>query len=576
MNKCLNPKLVPQNDLQREGEWWVSTGDDPYFILDLKPHRLPRGWNIVRLDAEAEDRSLTPVLYLDGGSGFSAEATRHVATSSSRPDGSLIRLPAGLRRLRLDPFSGRGRFKINALTFEPISQYRAAYQRLSPVLRQLRRNPSFAWRYATESVRVVRQSGIRGLVRHALRDRTTAPTSYSEWTAQFDTLGAHDLAAIDAHTRRFRSRPLISVLVPLYNTPEALLRQCIDSVRKQTYSNWELCLVDDGSSSPHVAKVCTQYASQDQRIKFARREVSGHISAATNSALALASGDFVALLDHDDELALHALYMIAAALDVNPELDFLYSDEDKIDEHGRRFDPWFKPDWNYDLMLSQNAVVHLAVYRRSILEDIGGFRTDFDGSQDYDVTLRFSERTTPDRILHIPHILYHWRAVAGSVALAVTEKIYPYEAAARAIQEHLDRAGKDARVSMEAHLGYYRVRWTLPATVPRITLIIPTKDKVDLLRVAVRSILDKTRYENFEVLVVNNRSDQAETLAYFEEISRFPNVRVVDYDEPYSFAALNNWAVTQTDAPLLGFINNDIEVIEPDWLSEMVGHALRA
>ena len=198
--------------------------------------------------------------------------------------------------------------------------------------------------------------------------------------------------------------------MPLYNTPEAFLRRCIDSVTEQTYSNWELCLVDDASPSAHVARICAEYARNDKRIKFFRREINGHISAATNSALELASGDFVALLDHDDELAAHALYMIAAELDADPDLDLLFSDEDKIDESGHRFDPWFKTDWNYDLMLSQNAVVHLAVYRRTILQDIGGFRSGFDGSQDYDVTLRFSERTTPERIKHIPFILYHWRA----------------------------------------------------------------------------------------------------------------------------------------------------------------------
>lgn len=580
MTKSIIPELIPQNDLRREGEWWVSTGDDPYFLIELASHRVPTGWNVIRLDAEAEAEGqvLTPTLYFDDGSGFSQDATRHVATCKSRPDGSLVRLPARLRALRLDPLSGRGRFKINALTFEPISQYRAAYRRAQPVLDQLRRNPSFARRYAAEALRVIKQSGVKGLLRHALRERSSERESdrYADWVAQFGTLSAADLAAIDAHTRSFKSTPLISVLVPLYNTPEPLLRKCVDSVTGQTYPNWELCLVDDGSSSPHVARIAAQYARADKRIKFMRRAESGHIAAATNSALSLATGDFVALLDHDDELAAHALYMVAAELEVRPDLDFLFSDEDKIDEDGVRFDPWFKSDWNYDLMLSQNAVVHLAVYRRSLLEDIGGFRSGFDGSQDYDVTLRFSEQTSPDRIRHIPHILYHWRAIAGSVALATTEKMYPYEAAARAIQEHLDRTGRDARVSMEAHLGYYRVKWALPAERPRVTLIIPTKDKVDLLRVAVQTILDKTQYENFDILVVNNRSEQAESFSYFEEIARLPRVRVIDYDQPYSFAALNNWAVGQTDAPLLGFVNNDIEVIEPEWLAEMVGHALRA
>jgi glycosyltransferase involved in cell wall biosynthesis len=443
-------------------------------------------------------------------------------------------------------------------------------RRLWKLLQELRNNPSAAGSRVARAFRVARQSGLSGLLRHALREH-----SYDDWVRQFDALTAADRLAIEAHTSRFKHRPLISVLAPLYNTPEPFLRRCIESVREQIYSNWELCLVDDASPSAHVASICAEYARNDKRIKFFRRDVNGHIAAATNSALELASGDFVALLDHDDELAPHALYMIAAELDADPDLDLIFSDEDKIDERGHRFDPWFKTDWNYDLMLSQNAVVHLAVYRRTILQDIGGFRSGFDGSQDYDLTLRFSERTTPERIKHIPFILYHWRAIPGSVALAESEKTYPYEAAARAIQEHLGRLGKAGRVSLEAHLGYYRVRWALPTEPPRVTILIPAKDKVDLLRVAIRSILEKTLYRNFDILVVNNRSEHPETLEYCSEIARLRNILVVDYREPYSFAALNNWAVKQTDAPLLAFLNNDVEVITPEWLTEMVSHALR-
>ena len=574
----LIPRLIPQNDLDRDGDWWVSTGDDPYFLLDLGPQGLPSGWSRIRLDVDTEGQPVTPTLYLDEGTGFSQKATRHIATSKGCPEGALIKLPRGLRALRFDPLSGQGRFRINALVLEPVSTFQVVYRRAKPMLSQLRRDPSFARRYAREALRVFRQSGVRGLLRHALRERSpgNAAASYADWVARHDTLTKADLGAIEKHAKSFTLRPLISVLVPLYNTPEPLLRKCIDSVMGQIYSNWELCLVDDGSSSRHVAGICERYAQTDQRIKFLRRPQSGHIAAATNSALGMATGEFVALLDHDDQLAVHALYMVAAELNADPGLDLLFSDEDKIDEHGVRFDPWFKSDWNYDLMLSQNAVVHLAVYRRSILDSIGGFRSGFDGSQDYDVTLRFSEQTTPARICHIPHILYHWRAIAGSVALAATEKAYPYEAAAKAIQEHLDRTGAQGRVSMEPHLGYYRVRWALPTERPQVALIIPTKDKIELLRVAVESILEKTTYENFEILVVNNRSEQAESLAYFESISRIPRIRVLSYDHPYSFAALNNWAASQTDAPLLGFVNNDIEVIEPEWLTEMVSHALRA
>jgi GT2 family glycosyltransferase len=401
------------------------------------------------------------------------------------------------------------------------------------------------------------------------------PRDYGDWVRAHDTLSTDDRAAIRAHIAGMARRPLVSVVVPLFNTPEPWLRRCIESVRDQLYPNWELCLADDCSPQPHVAVICRDYAARDSRIRFTVREARGHIAAASNTALGLASGEFVALLDHDDELADHALYMVAATLEQAPELDLIFTDEDKIDEHGARREPWFKSGWDPDLMRSQNAVVHLAVYRRSLLQNIGGFRAGFDGSQDYDLSLRFAEHTAPARIRRLPVVLYHWRAIQGSVALATDQKDYPYQAAARAIQEHLDRAGGGATVTREAHQGYYRVHWPLPDRPPRVSVIIPTRDRLDLLRTAVESILGKTTYPDFEVVVVDNGSAEPATLDYLRALAQRPHARVLRDGLPYSFAGLNNRAVRQTDAPLLAFVNNDIEVITPEWLSEMAAHALR-
>ncbi|WP_213297266.1 glycosyltransferase family 2 protein [Paraburkholderia sacchari] len=578
----IEPTLRPASDLSREGEWWVSTGADPYFLLEFGRTSIPKGWNLICLDIEVESGSLGPTLYFDVGGGFSQELTQELPVRSLDSEGVMLALPANIRAIRLDPMSGSGRFKVKRLSFQPVSRLSLALQRGKPLIRTLRNQPNLIWPYSIQAVRQVRQRGLAGALRHALRDRASdrsqtggATSDYARWVALYDTLSADDFKKISAHIESFQKRPLISVLVPLYNTPEAFLRRCIESVREQNYDHWELCLVDDASPQTHVQKVCEQYARQDPRIRYVRRSTNGHIAAATNSALEMATGEFAALLDHDDELAAHALYMVAAELNAQPELDFLFSDEDKIDEQGTRYEPWFKSDWNYDLMISQNAVVHLAVYRTSILREMGGFRSEFNGSQDYDVTLRFSERTTPERIRHIPFILYHWRAISGSVALATTEKLYPYEAAERAIREHLSRTGRDATVERHKHLGYYQVTWPVTQPEPKVAIIIPTKDKVDLLRVAVSSILEKTAYKNYEIVIVDNESVEPGTMEYFEQVIQEPKVRLITYNKPYSFAALNNWAVTQTDAPLLAFVNNDIEVIEPTWLGEMVGHALR-
>lgn len=525
---------------------------------------------------ESETAQLSPVLYVDEGRGFSEIDGRRISVHEASGPGVLLRLPDNVRALRLDPLRMQGRFRIDELGIERVGRARAVLLRMAPVAARLVRDPAMARRYVTAAVQIARKSGLRGLLRHALRDRSPVDEKYADWIRAFDTLNGNDRAAIADRIASMAKPPTISVIVPLYNTPERLLRRCINSVRAQLWPHWELCLADDASTARHVQKICEQYARIDQRIRFLRREQNGHIAAASNSALSLAHGEFVALLDHDDELAAHALYMVAEALIKRPDLDLIFSDEDKIDAAGKRREPWFKSDWNYDLMLSQNAVVHLAVYRRSLVEQVGGFRSGFDGSQDYDLTLRVAECTQPDRIHHIPFILYHWRAIPGSVAAGVGEKAYPYEAAVRVLQEHLVRTGRTgARVERQAHPGYYRIHWPLPPDPPRVAIIIPTRDKVDLLRVSVGSILDRTDYPSIEIIIVDNGSVETETLQYLQEMATHPGVRVLRYDKPYSFAALNNWAVAQTDAPLVGFVNNDVEVITPGWLSEMASQALR-
>ncbi|WP_321912949.1 glycosyltransferase family 2 protein [Paraburkholderia sp. J11-2] len=576
------PTLTPANDLTLDDGWWISTGADPFFLLDFGSRGMPSGRNVVCLDVEVENGSFSPTLYFDLGAGFSQELVQELPVRPLGTMGVLVALPGNLQKIRLDPMTGQGRFRINSFSFRPVSSLSLAWQRSKPLLRTIGSRPQLIWPYTIQAAKLMKRRGLKGALRHALRDRVSeeqagGPVSdYGEWVKLYDTLSADDKKKISAHIARFSVSPQISVLVPLYNTPERFLRRCIDSVRAQLYGEWELCLVDDASPESHVQKICEHYVRLDARIRYVRRSANGHIAEATNTALEMATGIFSALLDHDDELAPHALYMIAAELNAQPELDMLFSDEDKIDEQGNRYEPWFKSDWNYDLMLSQNAVVHLAVYRTSILREMGGFRSAFNGSQDYDVTLRFSERTAPARIKHIPFILYHWRAISGSVALAATEKLYPYEAAERSIREHLARMGRNATVEQQRHLGYYQVKWAVAQPEPKVAIIIPTKDKVDLLRVAVSSILGKTTYKNYEILIVNNESVEPATMEYFEEIIQEPSVQLINYNKPYSFAALNNWAVTQTDAPLLGFLNNDIEVIAPEWLGEMVGHALRS
>ena len=402
------------------------------------------------------------------------------------------------------------------------------------------------------------------------------PNSYGAWVAAYDTLTPEIADRIRQKLTRLQRRPLISVLMPVYNVPEKWLVRAIESVRRQLYDQWELCIADDASTQPHIRKVLERYQRKDPRIKVVQRETNGHISAASNSALALAHGEFIALLDHDDELRPHALACVALELDAHPEADLLYSDEDKIDENGHRYDQYFKPDWNPDLFLVQNYISHLGVYRTLLVREVGGFRGGYEGSQDWDLAMRVVERTAPDRIRHIPKILYHWRSVPGSTAMLIGAKSYAVTAAEKVITEHFARVGVTATIS-PTRGSYWRVHYPLPDPAPRVTLIMPTRNRLNVLRPCVESVLEKTTYPNFEILIVDNDSDDPETLAYLGQLTTesAPRVRVVRFPGEFNFSALNNYAATQTNAPVLGLINNDLTVIDGGWLTEMVGHAVR-
>lgn len=305
-----------------------------------------------------------------------------------------------------------------------------------------------------------------------LQRRIRDKRAYREWLRG---PGRIDESDILERTARLQRAPLISVLVPVYNIEEKWLRACLDSVLHQIYPNWELCIADDASTLPHVRSVLEEYAATDDRIRVVFRPENGHISAASNSALEIATGEFVVLLDHDDELSPDALFWVANEIVEFPATAMIYSDDDLIDESGGRSDPKFKPDFSRDLFYSTNLVTHLSAYRTELLPEIGGFRLGFEGSQDYDLALRVLERVDESQIRHIPRILYHWRAISGSVAFSMDEKPYAHERARRAIKEHLERRGIIADVSAAPH-HLHRVRYAMPVPRPAVEVIISTAD----------------------------------------------------------------------------------------------------
>ena len=391
---------------------------------------------------------------------------------------------------------------------------------------------------------------------------------YQLWL-QRHRLTPQDAARMQAALKDFAYTPLISVVTPVYDTDEVWLRKAIESVRAQIYPHWELCLVNDGSTKPHVREILDQYVAAEPRVRVEHLPGNQGIAGASTHGLRLATGDFVALLDHDDELPPEALFEVVKRLNEDANLDLIYTDEDKLEPGGQRVEPFFKPDWSPDLLLSMNYITHLSVFRRSLLEEIGGFRLGFDGSQDYDLLLRFSERAR--QIAHIPQILYHWRKAPGSAAASTAAKPFAYEAARRAIEDAVRRRGYEAQVDC-ALPGQYSVRYKLKGT-PLVSIIIPTRDRWSLLRECLRSIEEKTRYANYEIIVLDNDSAEADALHGLSAIAN--KWRVLPCPGPFNFSAFNNFGAAQARGEYFVFLNNDTQVVEPDWLTAMLEQAQR-
>jgi len=430
----------------------------------------------------------------------------------------------------------------------------------------------------------------RGVIRGARRIRVCARildqiiepslaqgVPYDQWIANNDPVEDSDIKGILSHIEGFIYAPKISIVMSTYNTRASTLRDAISSVKGQYYPHWQLCIADDASTTPDTCTVLEEAAASDNRIQITRRKQHGHICRAGNSALELADGEFIALMDHDDLLAPQALYEVVAELNLHPDADLLYSDEDKIDDDGNRYSPYFKPDWDHELLLGQNYISHLGVYRRSIVMCIGGFRPGFEGSQDYDLALRFIERTTTDRIRHIPTVLYHWRQGGATRSFSEDQLVQCGLAAQTAVAEHLNRIGiGGATVAPCPGLpGWVEVKHPLPIELPKVSIIIPTRDHADLLRVCVHGILKMTDYQNIELIIVDNGSVEPETAALFNEICADKRVRVLRIEAPFNYSMLNNAGVAISTGDILLLLNNDTEVIAGDWLKALVAQVVR-
>ena len=416
-----------------------------------------------------------------------------------------------------------------------------------------------AWRY-------VRRRGLRGI----LLDQDNAERFQRWLRIHAPSRGALDQMRIEAAA--FANVPVIDVIMPVCDPEPRWLEAAVRSVQEQVYPHWHLCIADDASRRPEIQGYLERIATEDPRITVTHRDTRGGISATTNTALALATGEFACFLDHDDELTPHALHQVVEVVNKNPDIDLIYSDECSIDCVGnRKSDPSFKPGFSPDLLMSMNFIGHLVACRYSLLQKVGGLRTEFDGSQDYDLLLRLAETTR--RIQHIPDILYYWRRSRGSTAGDADAKPYAYTAAVCALTEAVQRRGLEAEVTMQEE-GRYRTRYIVKSR-PLVSIVIPTKDRKDLLETCIASIEQFTAYERYEVVVMDNGSTDRDAVAYLKEVGSRSGCRVIQDHRTFNWSALNNRGATAASGEFLLFLNNDIRVRDKDWLTELVAHGQR-
>jgi len=585
-NKKFKLELIPSTDLEVTAnvDQWISVGNDPSFIIkDISNIETKETWFELRLIIDGAIKKNIAKLYLDYGSDFSENNFIEIPYQSGIIAVKTFRFESSIKGLRFDPLDSPGLFCIRAFELNSITEKQAIQNRLCQLLQEEEMKNSSIDSLLEEINERVNKDKIDQLkaidnyyASIKSSDSINKSNFYSEWIKNIESPSFLGILEIQKKIALMEIKPLISIVMPVYNTPAEYLKACIDSVLAQTYPHWELCIADDKSTQPQVRLLLSRYEMIDKRIKVIYRNENGHISKASNSALELATGQYIALLDHDDLLPVHALYYVAEKINQHPDVQIIYSDEDKIDEHGNRFEPHFKSDWNPDLFFSQNYVSHLGVYRSDIIQKIKGFRVGVEGSQDQDLLLRCLPHTQHENIVHIPKVLYHWRAVQGSTALESGEKKYASKAGVEALRDYFNSIGRlDVKVGEGQIPNTYRVQWPIPFQQPMVSLLIPTRDRKEITEIAVISILNKTAYSNYEIIIIDNGSLEPQTLAWFKDIQQDSRVRVLRYDKPFNYSAINNYGAQYAKGSILGLINNDVEVISAEWLTEMVSHAVR-
>ena len=553
-----------------------SEHEPPTFKLSFTDAKKSYGWFYLEASVARHTGNRLAKLRFDLNN-----AEQHVLEIPSNLRGTIrevIYIPKNTLEMFWQPSMGIGRFSQPTFILHQITGLESFYRRLWRVLGDYWPNRN---QLTNDSDRPTSLWGILFSLNTAyrwsanLRLKKFAKVDYDAFLKTIELQNKLDIRSIDKQIAGFINVPTLSIVMPVYNPPVKFFKEALDSVIAQSYKHWELCIADDASTNPAIKSIIKEYKQKDDRIKVVYRTENGHISAASNSALDIAKGDYIVLMDHDDLIAADALFYVALEINRYPNASLIYSDEDKVNEWGARYAPHFKPDWNEDLFYTQNYISHLGVYKTNIAKEIGGFREGYEGSQDYDFALRFISKTSPDCIRHIPKVLYHWRAHSESTAQNSSAKNYAHDAGLKALNDYFKETDIKAIPANDGVFGLYRIKRPVPSIKPFVSLIIATRDKVELLQKCVSSIQKKTNYTNYEIIIVDNQSIERETLNYFKSFKDDQNVRVVNYNAAFNYSAINNFAAKLANGDILGLINNDIEVINHDWLDEMVSNVIR-
>lgn len=571
-------QVVPRHEVT---SGWVSVGDAPVFVVPSSlATPLVQGWYMLEVQVDQIIGSSKGLISAED-SNDQLLFSKAFPVIGGKVSKRLIYLNTQYEHLLLRPVSQPGEFTISRFRLLPVSKAFAESRMIKKLVsKQGQRESESDYRGKAEKEAVSKGLSLISYLEEkyeAIFQSFDPDLEYRLWIKNIESPSLPSENEIIKETASWDMRPVISVIVPVFNIEKSLLEACINSVLRQSYPHWELCVSYDCSSEGCVKDILDAYVASDARIKVVYRQENGHISAALNSAISLASGHYVTFLDHDDELAQHALFFVAHKIAENNGVKLIYSDEDKIDMRGKRFSPHFKSGWNPDLLFSQNYIKHLLVLERTLVDQVGGFRQGFEGSRDYDLVLRCLPEIKAEQVSHIPKILYHRRSIEGSTAMHSGDKDYTTRAGEEALKSYFHENGPgNVKVTAGRLANTNKVEWPIPSPLPLVSLIIPTRDMLSMLKTAVGSILEKTTYPNLEIIIIDNESVEKETLDYFKEIQfGYKNIKVISYPKPFNYSAINNYAVSKANGSIIGLVNNDVEVINPEWLTEMVRQVVR-